>query len=98
MRVLSEYAQQAALADSEVLAVGGLALLPRRISVSLRQDLGSLRRVVDMPRPSMTDPSKAAAARWETCIRAAMLGAAGLTRFLIDSHQQADLPEYDPID
>lgn len=96
VRVLSEYGQQQPLADSEVFTMGGLALMPRGMSLQLQQDLQGLRQVLDMPRPSMTDASEQAAACWDTCIRSAMLGAAGLVRYLIDSYPD-DLPEYDPL-
>lgn len=96
VRLLSEYGQQQPLADSEVFTMGGLALMPRAMSVALQQDLQGLRQVVDMPRPSMTDASPAAAACWDTCSRSAMLGAAGLVRYLIDAYPP-DLPEYDPL-
>lgn len=81
VRVLSEYGQQQPLADADVYTMGGLALLPRRMSMQLQQDLQGLRRVLDMPRPSMTDASQEAADRWDVCIRSAMLGAAGLVRW-----------------
>lgn len=96
VRLLSEFAQQRPLADSDVLAVGGLALLPRAMSLCLRSELASLRQVADMPRPSVSDASPAAATRWDTCVRVGMLGAAGLVRYLIDAYPP-DLPEYDPL-
>jgi hypothetical protein len=96
VRVLSEYGQQQPLSDTEVFTMGGLALMPRGMSMQLQQDLQGLRQVLDMPRPSMTDASEQAAACWDTCIRSAMLGAAGLVRYLIDSYPD-DLPEYDPL-
>jgi hypothetical protein len=46
--------------DSTLLRKGGLALLPRDISSALaapRRPLGELRRVVDVPRPDLTDAS-----------------------------------------
>lgn len=70
--------------------------MPRGMSLQLQQDLPMLRSVVDMPRPSLNDASEAAAASWDMCIRSAMLGAAGLVRYLIDSYPD-DLPEYDPL-
>jgi len=96
VRLLSEYGQQQPLADSEVFTMGGLALMPRGMSMQLQQDLQSIRQVLEMPRPSMTDASEEAAACWDTATRSAMLGAAGLVRFLIDSYPD-DLPEYDPL-
>jgi hypothetical protein len=96
VRVLSEYGQQQPLSDREVFTMGGLALMPRGMSMQLQQDLQHLRQVLDMPRPSMTDASEEAAECWDTCIRSAMLGSAGLVRYLIDSYPD-DLPEYDPL-
>lgn len=69
VRVLSEYGQQQPLADADVFTMGGLALMPRGMSVQLQRDLQGLRRVLDMPRPSMTDASEQAAACWDMCIR-----------------------------
>lgn len=94
--MLSEYGQQHPLSDREVFTMGGLALMPRGMSMQLQQDLQGLRRVLDMPRPSMTDASEAATECWDVCIRSSMLGAAGLVRYLIDSYPD-DLPEYDPL-
>jgi len=96
VRLLSDYAQQHPLADSEVLRRGGLALLPRRMSLQLQQDLQELRQVVDTPRPSLTDSSAEAVASWNWMVLVMMLGAAGLVRYLIDAYPP-DLPEYDPL-
>jgi hypothetical protein len=69
--------------------------MPRRLSRVLQPDLHLLRQVVDVPRPLLNGAS-AGAAEWDACVKTAMLGSAGLVRYLIDSYPD-DLPEYDPL-
>eukprot|EP00879_Flechtneria_rotunda_P014842 GHRR01015507.1.p2 GENE.GHRR01015507.1~~GHRR01015507.1.p2 ORF type:complete len:155 (+),score=49.69 GHRR01015507.1:304-768(+) len=96
IHLLSDYAQQRPLADSEVQRTGGLALLPRKMSSQLQQKLQQLRSVVDVPRPSLTDATADGVAAWNWTVLTVMLGAAGLVRYLIDAYPD-DLPEYDPV-
>lgn len=96
VNLLSDYAQPQPLTDAEVQRTGGLALLPRRMSQQLQQDLPQLRRVVDVCRPSLTDGSPRGVAAWNQTVLAVMLGCAGLVRYLIDAYPP-DLPEYDPL-
>lgn len=96
VRLLSDYAQQQPLADSEVLKQGGLALLPRSMRTQLSQDLQQLRHVVNIPRPCLSDASPDAVDKWNWMVLTVMLGAAGLVRYLIDAYPD-DLPEYDPL-
>lgn len=96
VHLLSDYAQQQPLPDSEVLRQGGLALLPRSMSRQLQVNLEQLRHVVDVPRPCLADASPEAIERWNWMVLTVMLGAAGLVRYLIDAYSD-DLPEYDPL-
>lgn len=96
VHLLSDYAQQQPLADSEVLRQGGLALLPRSMSRQLQDNLPQLRHVVDVPRPCLADATPEAIDRWNWMVLTIMLGAAGLVRYLIDAYPD-DLPEYDPL-
>lgn len=96
VHLLSDYAQQQPLADSEVLRQGGLALLPRSMSRQLQDSLQQLRHVLDVPRPCLSDSSPAAIERWNWMVLTVMLGTAGLVRYLIDAYPE-DLPEYDPL-
>lgn len=96
MLLLSDYAQQQPLSDSEVIRKGGLALLPRAMSQQLQHDLAKLRTVVDIQRPCLSDGSPHGVAAWNWTVLAVMLGCAGLVRYLIDAYPD-DLPEYDPL-
>jgi hypothetical protein len=74
VNLLSDYAQQQPLADAEVQRTGGLALLPRRMSQQLQQDLPRLRQVVDVARPSLSDGSPHGVEAWNQTVLAVMLG------------------------
>jgi hypothetical protein len=74
VNLLSDYAQQQPLTDAEVQRTGGLALLPRSMSQQLQQDLPSLRQVVDVGRPCLTDGSPHGVAAWNHTVLVVMLG------------------------
>lgn len=96
VRLLSEYAQPSLLGDAAVQKRGGLALLPREMSTELQPALDELRQVVDVDRPSLTDPSATAVPKWNLMVRSIMLGCAGLVKYLIEVYPP-DLPHYDPL-
>jgi hypothetical protein len=96
VRLLTEYAAPAALADDTVLRLGGTALLPRAMSQQLQPLLEQLRGVVDIQRPELADASEAAVVNWNSMVHSIMLGCAGLVHYLINAYPP-DLPEYDPL-
>jgi len=96
VRLLTEYASPAALADDTVLRLGGTALLPRAMSQQLQPLLEQLRQVVDIQRPELADASEAAVVNWNSMVHSIMLGCAGLVHYLITAYPP-DMPHYDPL-